>query len=344
MRNKKVLLCITERNNQILGLQATLEDQGYEVVLVSADTYKERCSYWEKKLYKLGITIGERKYLQKWRQNVFMLLESGGIDVMFFLNLPDEFLSIEDMHKLKDMALRKKIRTITWIVDPLMNNKICMQYCTFFDVVYTYEKKDELWLKEQGINAYYCPVGYQDEYEHISSKKKDIDVFFIGTPYKERLILLNTLAQKAREKGWKLVFAGPFYKNSIKKIIFHWRYPAIYHYVVNKRMGAKEIADYYARAKICLNIHTAGSEGLNPRAFDILAAGGFQLVDERRYYDRCNDGREIISYHNEASLIEKVDYYLIQDEERDSIAKAGRKAVLSIRSFSSCVDYVMQDK
>ncbi|SDP05166.1 glycosyltransferase family protein [Selenomonas ruminantium] len=342
MQNKKILLCITERNNQILGLQTTLEAQGYDVILISADTYENRCSYWEKKLYKLGRKSGEQKYLQKWRQDVFSLLESGQVDIFFTLNLPDEFLTLDDMHRLQEIALQKKIRTITWIVDPLLNNKFCMQYCTFFDAVYTYEKNDEIWLQNQGVNAAYCPVGYRDEYEHVGPQRHDIDVFFIGTPYKDRLALLNVLAIKGKEKDWKLLFAGPFYKNPIKKLIFRLRYPAIYPYVVNKTMDAAEIADYYGRAKICLNIHTSGAEGLNPRAFDILAAGAFQLVDERQYYDQCEVGRDIVSYQDEASLIEKVSYYLENDEVRDNIAVAGRDAVVPTRSFASSVAYMMQ--
>jgi spore maturation protein CgeB len=84
------------------------------------------------------------------------------------------------------------------------------------------------------------------------------------------------------------------------------------------------------QSKIVLNITRSAFYGLETgvtlRIFEALAARCFLLTD---YCDELNDlfvlGEEIETYKSTGELVEKVNYYLDHEEERESIAQKGHE-------------------
>ncbi len=88
-----------------------------------------------------------------------------------------------------------------------------------------------------------------------------------------------------------------------------------------------EKARAFLAAKIVLNsLHPAEIWGINARAFEIAAVGGFQIIDWRPGLDALlRDGREVVSFRDRKELRAKLDHYLAHAEERQTIAEAGRE-------------------
>ncbi len=65
------------------------------------------------------------------------------------------------------------------------------------------------------------------------------------------------------------------------------------------------------------------------RDFEVPMAGGFYLVEKAPGYDEAFlDGMEVVTWQTFPELLEKINYYLRHDHEREQIAAAGRKRAL----------------
>lgn len=97
-----------------------------------------------------------------------------------------------------------------------------------------------------------------------------------------------------------------------------------------------EKALVFRSASIVLNtLYPSEICGVNVRTFEIAAAGGFQLVSHRPGLDELfNDGRELVSYKGLDDLREKIRYYLVHDQLRQQIARAGQERVLAEHTYA----------
>lgn len=95
------------------------------------------------------------------------------------------------------------------------------------------------------------------------------------------------------------------------------------------------ISIIYAASKINLNISLKGIEGGTPqRIMDIAGAGGFVLTNYcSETAELFEEDKELVMFRTPEELIEKTAYYLSHDEEREQIAAAGQKKVLSCYTY-----------
>jgi len=71
---------------------------------------------------------------------------------------------------------------------------------------------------------------------------------------------------------------------------------------------------------VVLNIHHEQSQlGCNPRVFEIMGAGAFQICDQNDYV-REHVSSNIVMYSDVDNLIDLLDQYLHDDEARERIA------------------------
>lgn len=97
----------------------------------------------------------------------------------------------------------------------------------------------------------------------------------------------------------------------------------------------KAVALVFAGSRINLNIALKGMEGGTPlRVMDITAAGGFALSSYcPETADLFEEDKEIVLFRSPEELMEKADYYLRHDAERERIAAAGRRKTLSCYTY-----------
>lgn len=91
-----------------------------------------------------------------------------------------------------------------------------------------------------------------------------------------------------------------------------------------------EVPLIYHSSKINLNVTSRTIEsGIPQRIIDILSCGGFCLTNyQPEVGEYFADGEEIVMYSSMEDMVNKIDYYLIHEEERKQIAIKGHEKFL----------------
>ena len=124
----------------------------------------------------------------------------------------------------------------------------------------------------------------------------------------------------------------------------NWNDPALAKKVVGgeRRFDSDEFMKIVAGSKINLNLHSStmhegvdpNGDAINPRVFEIAAAGGFQLCDPCIGLERHFDfDTELPVYRDLKELRAKIDYYLAHPGERAEIAQRARERALRDHTY-----------
>lgn len=341
----KIALAILSRNESVLHIRSSLRALGHEVRMLSLDPFEMSCSYIEKKCDELGLHGRRRRFDTARFATYIETLSVWRPERMLFVNLPDSVFSYEEMCRIRETAQAVCCSLCVWMVDVCTRSEALLDFCGLFDTVASYERADAAWISSHGVPARFVPVGYADVYgQQTLSQEKEQDILFIGTPYRSRLHLLETLAKDVRKyaEGGLLVI-GPFWERRYpwKKFLFRLRYPTLYRCVENRAVPPEEAARYYTVSRICLNLHRTDANGCNPRTYEILASGGFELVDVRGDYDILIPDQDLVVFENVEAMVEKIRYYLAHETERLTIANSGQSKVREVRSMREMLRMVL---
>jgi spore maturation protein CgeB len=108
------------------------------------------------------------------------------------------------------------------------------------------------------------------------------------------------------------------------------------------RFDSETFMKIVAASAINLNLHSSSSkpgvdpdcDAINPRVFEIAAAGGFQLCDPCIGLESLFDfDTELPVYRNLKELRERIDYFLAHPDERRAIAEAAQRRVLTEHTY-----------
>ena len=182
-----------------------------------------------------------------------------------------------------------------------------------------------------------------ETYRKLENVQKNIDVSFVGLWSKPREQLINYLRNAGidvfvRGVGWP---EGPVSQEELISIInrskislslntpafyFGWR-PIVRLFFRRAYFGESgphiklDIQNFPDNVRSWLMKKNAQ---VKSRHFEVPACGTLEMTqdadDLRDYYEL---GKEIVVYENEKDLVEKINYYLTHDEEREMIARAG---------------------
>lgn len=125
-----------------------------------------------------------------------------------------------------------------------------------------------------------------------------------------------------------------------EKRSWNW-YPAINYYA--------ELPYFYGHSKINFNCTSMQMKGAsNQRILDAPAAGAFVLTDWREQMEAMFDEKtEVVCFREKEEIPDLIRYYLKHDTERERIAIAARKRVLSCHTWDKRIEEiirVMQEK
>ncbi len=272
-----------------------------------------------------------RSALSRCKHDILAFKPHSQPDILVFLKGGAGFLDRKMVETLLQSWKPRKI--VLWLFDPIERIPEVYECLTYPDLLCSYQHHDAEVLTSQGFPCIYLPAAYSPRPFHKIEDARIFDVFFCGNflTNSYRLELLLKLSGEARRQGWIIRVAGH---------VFHWFRPGarkrhrdalerLGSYLLNTALNPRELNRYYNRSKICLNIHDSSSRSSwNPRTFDILGAGGFELVDKRNgATDLFAPGVHLESYDNPTELVEKVAYLMKSPQERERIAEAGYKEV-----------------
>ena len=219
-----------------------------------------------------------------------------------------------------------------WFVEDYKRFDYWKEYAPIFDLFCTIQK-DDFFAELSKINAkniLYLPMAASNSFsKEISLTSEELefygsDISFMGAGYPNRHSLLSKLTD------FDLKIWGTDWNDNKTLLPFIQK--------EGKRVSIDETIKIYKSSKININLHSSmnfspsieNGDFVNPRTFEILACGGFQLIDNRKYLPELfEDGKDLVVFHSEEDLREKIIYYLNHPEEREKIAKTGQSKVLT---------------
>ena len=117
------------------------------------------------------------------------------------------------------------------------------------------------------------------------------------------------------------------------------------------RISTEDCVRIFNATDVNLNLHSSTyvdgvdprGDFVNPRTFEVAAAGAFQLVDRRTLLPSLLEpGREVATFADAAELRDLVRHYLAHPEERAAIAAAGRARVLAEHTYRHRMERILE--
>jgi spore maturation protein CgeB len=163
----------------------------------------------------------------------------------------------------------------------------------------------------------------------------DIDVSFVGTvsvDHQQRIALLEAAAERYDLKLWG---ARPQTLPASSPL----------HRCFQGEVWGADMYQVLRRSRITLNSHIdlAGREAGNMRLFEATGVGAFLLTDFKDNLDTLfAPAREVATWHSVADCLDKIGYFLDNEAERATVARAGQDRTLAEHTFAARTREILQ--
>lgn len=314
--------------------------------------HKADLSFKEHVLYKLGNKDFIKSFYERGRQQILDLIDEFKPDAFLSINGNQyaEFIDENVLLVLKE----KQVISIAWYMDTIKRFQSINQHLNLFDFVYSFEPNDTDWAKGKfGVDVKYLPLGVSEELycDNIDDVEEIYDISFVGNSTENRLEVLNKIAEYCDENNKKMVVYGHYWHNkhwwqeSSAKKKFAKKYPKLVKYVRNEFLYGKDVAKLYLQSKICLNVHISLHKGINPRTFEVLGNGNFELCDYRSDAKEFGlvDKENIAMFTDADECVRQIEYYLNNEAERKSIGKRGKETVKDKYTMTKLLNGVLDE-
>lgn len=282
----------------------------------------------------------ENSFLNVVSQGVVAKAESFEPDLV--LALAQAPLSSQALKRLR----RAGIPTAMWFVEdyrvftywkafaPLYDYFAIIQEDPFFDALEQVGQQNVLYLPLAADPDFHKPM----ELTSVERRTFGSDVSFMGAGYPNRRVAFRQLV-KHNFKIWGTEWDGDA---SLQALV----------QMQGKRMTPEECVKIFNATRINLNLHSSvkadpivtRGDFVNPRTFELAACGAFQLTDYRTLMPDMFYSDELATFESLEELLEKIDHFLSNPEEREAYCKAGRDRVLSEHTYAhrmqSLIDFI----
>lgn len=334
---KKVLVFGEQYFNFVDSTVYAFEKLGYEVRMYYMPLlHKTELGMIDHFKYKMQCKSFLEEFYQNAREGLLRIIDDFQPDMVFSINGNSyyEFVNKEMLDYLK----KRNIIAATWYMDTIKRFEHINQNVEGFDRVFVFEPNDVPYIKDKyDKEAQYLPIGVSEELycKGEVEVEKIYDISFVGNSTDNRLEILDRVAEYCVKNNKRMFVCGHYWHNK------HWwqekaarkkfakQHPYLVNFVHNGFMNGVEVAKLYQQSKVCLNIHISLHKGINPRTFEVMGNGNFELCDYRE--DAKNFGliskQNIVFYNNSDECLEQLDFYLNHCDERERIAKSARNFV-----------------
>ncbi|KKO19777.1 MAG: hypothetical protein DCC43_11005 [Candidatus Brocadia sp.] len=107
--------------------------------------------------------------------------------------------------------------------------------------------------------------------------------------------------------------------------------------------NSNELNQVFNESKVVLNIHLSDLLNMETRIGEVLGSGSFLLTEELSSNDLFTDGEHLVQWNrgNIEDMINKINYYLVHEDERERIAKTGHLFALEHHTFEKRMDQLL---
>lgn len=348
MKKKKVFIIAPDSYGVDKAICDAFKSFGFEVIL--KNTRKKLCLgeiiafkiAKEAPFMKSILSKFFRSFLEKDNKRYLNYIREANPDILFVIKGETVF-----SETLKTIKEKMRIPCIAYIWDcpfysymgesaDIYRRNNFANGMHLYDHIFVYDPYYVEEIKKRGIsNVSYLPLATDpSQYKRTDitpdrSDGLDFDVCFVGSPYPNRIKILDSLSEfnlGVFGDGWKR-----YYKS--KKLPSYYKGKAV----------GEDVLRLYARSKIVLNIHDPeATYGTNTRTFDILACRAFELVDFKPELEELfKVGEEIVYYKDIEDLKTLIKFYLDNPEKRFEIAKKGQAKVLNSHTWHNRIKEVI---
>ena len=221
---------------------------------------------------------------------------------------------------------RNKIFKVAHISSPLPKLKWFENY----DLMISSQRSNVNKWNEMNLRAEYFKQAVDQEscYSNEWDRRK-LPLTFIGgisNLHSKRLRILEKISNE-----FDINLFGPGKENIPKgsNLQNKWKYP----------VWGKDMYEILANSKLSLNIHgdISQSEAANLRLLEVTGSGALLLTENQSNLGEYFNNEEVVTYDSVSDLIEKINYYLTNNEAASQIAAAGRKRTLLDHTYDNRV-------
>lgn len=324
MKTDKRVLIIGKFDEESFGshIVQTLQSMGYATI-----AYQYGVKYSHKK-GRLSFTYNKFQLVLDnllWNtayheQAVRKSLEKAiGREPITLTIITHDFLKPGEVQLLKSLT---GAPVVLWFPDALVNLARHMFLNAPFDFIFF---KDPFLVKRLQAdfpqkNIYYLPECCNPRVHHLFEPKQEdrkkyaCDITTAGNLYANRVAFFEQLADMNLDiRIWGN--AGSRWMQLDK----------ISPYLHSEYITGRNKAMAFQLSKIVLNnLHPGEVAGINCRAFEVPAMGGFQMINARSgLSDLFEPGEEVVAFSSFIDLREKISFYLANETERKRIAERG---------------------
>ncbi len=157
----------------------------------------------------------------------------------------------------------------------------------------------------------------------------------------ENYVINRKITQKERRRILERV--GKEFPQKCK--LFTWEKDAIISGIKNMGVAFYEtemnLAFYLSKINLNITLRSI-KNGIPLRCMDIMGSEGFLLTNyQKDMYDFFEEGKDFVMYEDDDDLVNKIKYYLANEEERKEIAKNARKKIRENYTFDHIMNEIM---
>ena len=292
--------------------------------------------------------IISRRGVYVMNKDLLLIVKKEHFDLCFFVLFNNEIFK-ETLFEIKEQS---NAITFNWFCDDHWRfHNFSKYYAPLFHWVSTTDSDAMIKYKRAGFtNVIKTQWGCNQDLYRKYALEKQYEVLFIGQPYGNRKKIISkmkrnglkvecfgfgwpngrlwgeAMVQKFSEGKININFARSSGYVSIKNIL------KIFFYKDKKKFRIHPILTW--RDEMKSFIDTLNTRQIKTRNFEVTGSGGFLLTDDAdNLEDYFIDGKEIVIFKSIDDLIEKANYYLVHDKERESIALAGLERTIRDHTY-----------
>lgn len=273
--------------------------------------------------HKLGVKHFVEKSKDQYNQELKDSLQNSNFDMVIVIKGLTIDAAIFDNYK--------GVKAL-WILDSIKRFEAVQKSLQSYDISYTYEPSDVVFCKERlNHNISVLPVAYDPAFYHPTKIIKKHQVSFVGGRLPNREPFIEKLIEKL-----PVALVGDFYRS---------KNSAIKKSVLAKKANHQYINRLYNQSHVNLNIHKPQSEeGVNPRFFEILGAGGgVQMVEPKALAIDFKDFEHLVYYSSEEECVDKAKFLIKNEEKAAKIARKGCEYVVKEHTWKHRLQTILFD-